>query len=94
MLLWELLVLLEWVPLSMLLGNKWPTSNIGHLLVVRFIASVHLQAEQPTPIANAINVLQACIYKSVKIRLFLNHLWPQVLSNSTIACFSVKELGI
>ena len=45
-------------------------------------------------VANAINVLQAYIYKSVKQAYFLNHLWPQVLSNSTLACFSANELGI
>ena len=40
------------------------------------------------PVANAINALQACIYKSV------NHLLPQVLPNSTFSCIFAKELGI
>ena len=44
-------------------------------------------------VTNAINILQACIYKSVKQAYFWNHLRPLALSNSTLSCFSAKELG-
>ena len=46
------------------------------------------------PVANAINVIQACIYKSEKQGYFQNHLWPQVVSNSKLSCSSAKELGV